>query len=87
MAGRKIGLEFGEILRSPNGAIMNHSPASLCVPSSASKLRRRRKTRTGFDGPLARVFAILLLLALAVPLAAQEARSNELIKQVRALHR
>jgi CHAT domain-containing protein/tetratricopeptide (TPR) repeat protein len=51
----------------------------------ASQLRSPKNTRTSSRGPLAKGFAILLLLAFALPLPAQEARWKELTKQAKAL--
>jgi CHAT domain-containing protein/tetratricopeptide (TPR) repeat protein len=64
---------------------MNYVGKSFCAVSTASKLQKRRNAHTAFGEMIAKGLAILLLSALALPLAAQEARWNELIKQASTL--
>jgi CHAT domain-containing protein/tetratricopeptide (TPR) repeat protein len=61
------------------------TPNFLRGLSGARKLQRLRKMRAAFSGSLATGVAILLFLALGLPLRAQEGRWRELVKRANEL--
>jgi CHAT domain-containing protein/tetratricopeptide (TPR) repeat protein len=65
--------------------MMIHASTFLRGVSGARKLQRAKKTRAVFSESLATGVAILLLLALASPVGAQEGRWRELVKRANEL--
>jgi CHAT domain-containing protein/Tfp pilus assembly protein PilF len=64
---------------------MNHTRKPLAISSCPSRLPSHSKTHTSLLRSLPAGLVILLLLLLPSPIAAQDARWSELIKQARAL--
>ncbi len=65
--------------------MMIPAPTILRGPSGARKLQRLKKTRAAFSGLLAVGVAMMLIMALGLPVRAQEGRWAELVKRANAL--